>query len=90
MIAIETLLNTGDREDKFSRSLYTRLNAIFGWIHKDTQKLRNMSERIYQLRCEFVHQGEYKNVTIQRSLGYRRTLAQFALQYLQKYSIIFK
>lgn len=65
MIAIETLLNTGDREDKFSRSLYTRLNAIFGWIHKDTQKLRNMSERIYQLRCEFVHQGEYKNVTIQ-------------------------
>ena len=64
MIAIETLLNTGDRDDKFSRSLYDRLNALFGWIHKDTKKLKEMVERLYQLRCEFVHHGEYKNITI--------------------------
>lgn len=69
VIGIETLLNTGERGDKLSKSLYNRINALLGWIHSEPKQLQKMVERIYKLRCEFVHHGEYKNIMIQDLLA---------------------
>lgn len=65
VIALETLLNSGEQNEQVSRSLYERLFALFGWMSRDNPKnIQQIVDRIYKLRCEFVHHGDYQSITV--------------------------
>lgn len=57
MIAIEVLL--ARRGDKFPDALITRLFALFGWFTgEEVSPWADRLKRLYQLRCDFVHDAD--------------------------------
>ena len=63
MIALETLLTRGD--EKFPNAIIDKIVALFGWItDEDTGMWERVTTRLYQLRCQFVHDGEVGDVTV--------------------------
>lgn len=63
MIGIEILLTR--QGDRFPDALIERLLALFGWRTKeDPTPWRDMVSRLYQLRCDFVHEGLMDDVTM--------------------------
>ncbi|MCG8606296.1 HEPN domain-containing protein, partial [bacterium] len=66
IIALETLLHSGERNEQIAKVLYERLYALFGWMNNDDpQHLEQIVERIYGLRCDFVHRGDYSAITVE-------------------------
>lgn len=62
MIGLETLLCS--RNDKHKDALVTRLIAIFGWLHNEDRKPWEESvNRLYELRCKYVHDGVSDDIT---------------------------
>ena len=57
MIAIEALL--ARRGEKFPQVLIDRVSAFFGWLAHDRELAwRDTIERLYKLRCSYVHDGQ--------------------------------
>jgi hypothetical protein len=62
MVAIETLV--AKRSDKYPDAMIERLLALFGWLtNEDPAPWREMVERLYKLRCSYVHDGHSGDVT---------------------------
>lgn len=62
MIALETLLV--EQGEPFPGTLTKRLDALFGWLSADTQGTwGDVIERLYRLRCSFVHDGQSGQLT---------------------------
>ena len=62
MIAIESLLT--ERGDKFPDAIITRLEGLFGWYSKmDADSFSSLIKDLYELRCKFVHSGDYRGIT---------------------------
>jgi len=63
MIALEVLLTK--RDDPFPGALVDRVVAFFGWVSNENVEFwRKLIQRLYELRCEFVHDGQVKNLTV--------------------------
>jgi len=62
MIALEILLTK--QGDKYSQVLPERIEAFLGWAgYWETHNFEPKINRIYDLRCEFVHNGIFDNIT---------------------------
>ena len=62
MIAIETLLSV--QGDKFPSSLVDRIVALFGWMtNEDSEPWKLTIDRLYKLRCGYVHDGKHGSIT---------------------------
>ncbi len=62
MIAIETLL--ARKGDKYRKVLEDRIFALFGWVtHGTREHWRQSIERLYDLRCDLVHEGAGDQIT---------------------------
>jgi len=63
MIAIESLLGI-DPSEKYPSSIINRINALFGWLTQEDHKpWRKVIERLYELRCRLVHDGDIKDIS---------------------------
>lgn len=63
MIILEILLTR--KGDKFPDKIIERLIALFGWFTKeDPRPWEEIIKRLYRLRCDFVHDGISKDITI--------------------------
>ena len=61
MIGLETLLCS---PNKHRDSLVERLIALFGWLHKeDRAPWEESVNRLYDLRCKYVHDGMSDDIT---------------------------
>jgi len=62
MIAIEVLLT--NEGDKFPDAIVKRLSALFGWLAlEDSTSWHDLVGELYELRCKFVHDGIYKDIS---------------------------
>ena len=64
MIALELLLT--ERGDKYIEALPQRMEAFLGWIgFWYTEDFPNRIKDVYRKRSEFVHDGNYSNITVE-------------------------
>lgn len=87
MIALEILLTR--QGDKYTDVLPTRIEAFLGWVGFWT--VERYSERIkelYRKRCDFVHNGNQKNITIS-DLLFTDDLLQNLLMNLMRHISLF-
>jgi hypothetical protein len=62
MIAIDSLLQI-DPSEKYPNSIINRYNALFGWLTKeDPRPWKEIINRLYKLRCQFVHDGDISDI----------------------------
>lgn len=63
MIIVEMLLT--EQGDKYSESLPKRAEAFIGWVgYWNEKKFEKRIHSAYQKRCQFVHDGNSKNISI--------------------------
>ncbi len=74
MIALETLLT--NRGENICTALIERIVSLFGWLtNEDQERWKRLIEELYNLRCQFVHDGKYGNITIRDLLNADMLLA---------------
>ncbi len=63
MIALEVLLTK--QGDKFPDSIIERVVAFLGWVkYADLDEWKIMIQRLYKLRCEYVHTAKVEDLTV--------------------------
>jgi len=64
MIIVEMLLT--EQGDKYSESLPERAEAFIGWVgYWEENKFEEKIQSLYTKRCQFVHDGNSKNITVE-------------------------
>lgn len=63
MIIVEMLLT--EQGDKYSESLPKRAEAFIGWVgYWEEKKIEEKIRSVYTKRCQFVHDGNSKNISV--------------------------
>ncbi len=74
MIALEILLT--NRGENICTALIERVVSLFGWLTNENQEgWKNLIEKLYDLRCQFVHKGIIDNISIHDLLNADMLLA---------------
>ena len=87
MIALELLLLGGD--GKTENILVERLASLFGWITKEKLDIWfKIIKHLYDLRCDLVHKGKTRDITIHDVLESDMLLANLLYNLCELTSII--
>jgi hypothetical protein len=64
MISMEMILTT--KNDKISQKLIERTEFLLGWSEEwENQKIDKRLEDLYKKRCDYVHDGNTKNISVE-------------------------